>query len=752
MAKLCYCAPATARIVFLNAPSRGAVYFAALAAGFYFPWRLTTFNPDAMILSSALYAAEVFGLVAISLHAFMTWRILEREAPPPLPDASVDVFVPTYNEPVEMLRRTIMAARNMTYPHQTWLLDDGNRPEMAAMAEELGVHYLARPNNEHAKAGNLNNALAHSKGQFIAIFDADHVPHKNFLVRALGYFSDPKVAFVQTPQDFYNLDSFQHRHKPGTNYVWTEQSLFFRVIMRGKDYWNAAFFCGSCAIVRRSALEQIGGFATETVTEDLHTSVRLHKKGFGSVYHPESLAYGLAPATFEPYETQRVRWGQGAMQVWRAERIISGRGLTWPQRICYFASVLTYFDGWQKGFMFLLPSFVLVTGMLPMASLDANFVMLFLPWYVLSLWACEELGRGYARSWTIEQYNFLRAPGFAFSTLTFFFNRRLRFRVTKKGSSSSWQNVRRILPQLSVIAIAITSLLVGVVRFSIAPHMSASALAFNIVWCLLTSYIAGVAIKFALERSVQERAAYRFHLPVPVKLRDAHGDVHLLAAQNISSGGFLARGSSDVAARPGTTLAADLILPSGPTWVAIEVKRSTLEWQDDSSWRVLAAKFAWPSKADADALDLHLYGTDAEWRFGSLRERAITPVEGVIRLIRRAKALSLDASAELRPAVVVPEDFSRSIEVLAASDDDMSVANAVLSEIPLPVGVAIALILPHDGHIARYRIATMRLNGDTGRILYFHRLSKLPTSPQPAEIDLQKPMHKPPAQKRATAA
>jgi cellulose synthase (UDP-forming) len=184
---------------------------------------------------------------------------------------------------------------------------------MKALAEQLGCRYLARADNAHAKAGNLNHGLAHSSGELVVVFDADHAPRRDFLVKTLGCFDDASVGFVQTPQNFYNLDSYQHRRRGAGGAVWTEQSLFFRVIQRGKDYWNAAFFCGSCAVVRRSALDAIGGFATGTVTEDLHTSIRLHAKGYQSVYHAEALAFGLAPESIEPFIGQRVRWGQGAL-------------------------------------------------------------------------------------------------------------------------------------------------------------------------------------------------------------------------------------------------------------------------------------------------------------------------------------------------------------------------------------------------------------------------------------------------------
>jgi cellulose synthase (UDP-forming) len=733
-----YCVPQTARVRGLNTLSKIVVYLAAIAAMLYFPWRLTTFNPHATVLSLMLYAAELFGLVCILLHGFMTWRVLERQSPMPLPDATVDVFIPTYNEPVDMLRRTVMAARNMKYPHETWLLDDGNRVEMAALAADLGVRYLSRTENRHAKAGNLNNALYHSSGEFIAIFDADHVPHEDYLLRTLGYFAEANVAFVQTPQDFYNLDSFQHRRDWADKVVWSEQSLFFRVIMPGKDYWNAAFFCGSCATTRRTAIEAVGGFATETVTEDLHTSIRLHKKGFGSVYHPESLAYGIAPDTFEPYESQRVRWGQGAMQVWRQERILSSRGLTLPQRLCYLASVLTYFDGWQKAFMFLLPSFVLVTGILPIASLDLNFVARFLPWYVLSLWVCEELGRGYARSWTIEQYNFLRSPGFAFATLTFFLNRKVRFRVTRKGGSKRLENLRRMAPHLTVIAIAVVSLAFGLIRYWVAPHMAFGALVLNVVWCLVALVISTGAVRFALGHTKQERGSYRFELPIVVRVRDSARRGHLLAVEDISSGGFSAIVPKELAVEPGASLEADLILPSGPVQVSLDVQR---RWPVPDSHGQgginLGGKFTWASHHDADALDAYLYGSNAEWRFSGLAEKGSTPVEWITNLFRRSPPFKL--GTDWRPAIMLPGDFSRAMEVVVSCEGAPDSDCAVLAEIPLKVGGTVALMLPgQQKQIAYYKIETLRIHDRAGRKMFLHLLSETGIPPAGSDAETRR--------------
>ncbi len=241
--------------------SRLAGVVAVVVGVDYVAWRFAvTLNPDAMWLSLPVWLAELYGLFASTLFFFIVWGPIKRKvAPPPAPGIRVDIFVPTYNEPLWIVRRTLLGTREVRYPHTTYLLDDGNRPEMAALAKQLGCEYLARGHNADAKAGNLNFGLAHSRGDFIAIFDADHIPMPEFLDRTLGYFADPRVAFVQTPQEFYNIDSYQHQVDLEHRRSWHEQALFYRVIQPGKDRWNAAFFCGSCAVVRRSALARMGG-------------------------------------------------------------------------------------------------------------------------------------------------------------------------------------------------------------------------------------------------------------------------------------------------------------------------------------------------------------------------------------------------------------------------------------------------------------------------------------------------------------
>ena len=213
------------------------IVFASIICVFYLAYRaIFTFNlstPYAVFASVFLYVGEFFGIMNLLLYFLQVWEVDEPPAQPVLEGRTVDVLVPTYNEDPALLRATLEACIRMDYPHKTYVLDDGKRPEVEALASELGVIYVSRPDNRHAKAGNLNNALEQTDGEFVVVLDADHVPEPQFLTRLIGYFRDERVAFVQTPHAFYNFDSFQARLDHKNRRYWEEGDLFYRVIQPG---------------------------------------------------------------------------------------------------------------------------------------------------------------------------------------------------------------------------------------------------------------------------------------------------------------------------------------------------------------------------------------------------------------------------------------------------------------------------------------------------------------------------------------
>lgn len=623
-------------------PAQRLLVCAFLAvAGWYLFYRTGTLNPRAPALSVLVFAAELFGFGCALLHLFVCWRLQERVAMPPPRDAHVAVFVPTINESVDMVRRTLLAAQRMRHATEVWLLDDGNRDEMRRLAAELGCRYLARSENSHAKAGNLNHALLHTKAQFIALFDADHAPASVFLEETLGFFADVRVAFVQTPQDFYNLDSFQHRLDRRHSLVWTEQSLFFRVIQAGKDRLNAAFFCGSCAVVRRTALDDIGGFATGTVTEDIHTSLRLHKRGWRSVYYARPLAFGLAPATVLPFLRQRLRWGQGAMQVWRQEGILFARGLTLAQRLSYFGTMLAYFEGWQRVVLFLAPVVVLTTGYMPVVAMDAAFLLHFLPYYLLSFWVFEEIGRGYGRSLLTEQYNMLRFAVFITATFGLFL-RRLRFAVTPKQLGQKELTHRSLWPQYLVLTLNALAVPVGVVLFLRDATLPPGALIANLLWAAMVLVIGGMGVGYALRVGSYRRGEYRFPLPLPVWVRTPAGGTVALAT-DISPHGFRLQGSFAETLLPETELRCQLWLPHEVVPLTATVR--TVQGQQGGKRPTAPSAgcaITHVSPEDRNVLELFLFGSDLQWQLNGLSDRMHTPLE---RLRERVAGRPVPAAA-----------------------------------------------------------------------------------------------------------
>jgi cellulose synthase (UDP-forming) len=593
----------------------------------YLAWRIGTFNQQAMTFSVIVYCAEVFGFVVALMHIFLVWRLSVRTAAPPPPGFSVDVLIPSYDEPLDMIRRTLLAALRMDYPHQTWLLDDGNRADLRALAESLGCRYLARTENTDAKAGNLNNALAHSTADFVAIFDADHAPAREFLSETLGYFNDPEIAFVQTPQDFYNLDSYEHRYNAERHLVWTEQSLFYRVIQRGKDYWNAAFFCGSCAVLRRSALDQVKGFATGTVTEDLQTSIRLHRKGFSSVYHATSLAFGVAPATVVPFIKQRVRWGQGAMQALRGAGIWFGRGLSFPQRVSYLATALYYFDGWQKAIFYSAPVIVLITGVMPINEMSWVYLAHFLPFYLLTFWAFEEVGRGYGRSLEIEQYNMARFAAFIWATLGLV-RGKLKFRVTPKLRGESEHPHRWVLPQLGVFLLCLVAIPIGIFITWARGGLPTGALIANVVWATVNLSLARAVLGFTTRLSNFRRREYRFRVPLPALLEFGDGTPMVGVLDDVSSQGFKFYGRFPAAAAIGTLVHGEIYLPSGKLPIKAQVRALVQSDPSPASHvKALGCSFEWERAVDRDTLEGYLYGSNLQWRMNDLGEQTRTPLE-----------------------------------------------------------------------------------------------------------------------------
>jgi cellulose synthase/poly-beta-1,6-N-acetylglucosamine synthase-like glycosyltransferase len=493
---------------------RQALAVLALLSGVaYLCWRWgSTLRWETAWLGIPLLVAETWALASVALFVYSAWR-LTRRAPTPARDGQrVAVLIPTYNEPAEILRATVLGAlavRNRPAP-EVWVLDDGGRVWVVSMCSELGVRYLTRPEpREHAKAGNLNHALGHVDADLLLIVDADHVPLPNFLERTLGYMDDPEVAFVQSPQAFFNR-SFQHP-RDYEDPVLNEQSLFYDLICRGKDRHNACFWCGSSALVRRSALEAVGGVATETVVEDTHTAMKLHQAGWRSVYHPEVLAVGLAPEEVTAFLTQRGRWAAGCFQVLRRDNPLFARGLTFQQRLHYFSSVSHYVEGPQRLVGLLVPSLVLLTGTVPLAAPAARSLALFLPQLILVPLATWAMARGRYRFTDGERFALVRAIAYTKAAGALFRSGRIRFAVTPKGAGdrSVWFPVLKWQLAIALFAVCAAGYQAAAQLLALPGRLSVFAFGVTVVWALLNAGLLGGTVWWA--KSVRHRRqSHRF--------------------------------------------------------------------------------------------------------------------------------------------------------------------------------------------------------------------------------------------------
>jgi cellulose synthase (UDP-forming) len=508
----------------------------------YLAWRATaTVNWGAWYLGLPMFLLELHAAVGLALFSFSLWDVDRR---PPLlepdPELSIAVLIPTYNEGREILLPTIAAAVALEPAHETWVLDDGERPEVQRLAEELGARYLTRPTHEHAKAGNVNHALGVVQADLLAILDADHVARRDFLRNTLGYFRDARVAVVQTPQEFYNVTSFEHGAGRTFGERFHEQTLFYRLIQPGKNRWNAAFWCGTNAVVRASALREVGGCAVETITEDIHTTIRFHRAGWRSVYHNEVLARGLAADDAAQYQLQRNRWGTGAMQVLKVENPLFVPGLSLAQRLAYAATLLGWFDAWRTLGFLVLPAAVLLTGQIPILADGLTFAAAFGVTYLLQQLALYRLGRGAYRPVLSILFELIRMTPNLRATLTLVTTRVPRFEVTPKGRTGMGRGrvpapapLRAVLGlsfvAATVFALSLLGALPIVYREPWAAWGAFAWMAINggLIWLAIDRVR---SLRFAGER----RAGVRFAVDAPGSIDGVPAGV-----QDVSVGGAL---------------------------------------------------------------------------------------------------------------------------------------------------------------------------------------------------------------------
>ncbi|MFY9748262.1 MAG: UDP-forming cellulose synthase catalytic subunit [Acidobacteriaceae bacterium] len=514
----------------------------------------TKWGPVDVFFILLLLGAEAYAFAILYMGFLQTvWPL--RRAPVALPDdpedwPEVDLLIPTYNEPLNVVRYTALASLNIDWPAEklhVYILDDGNREEFREFAVEAGIGYMTRGDNIQAKAGNINHALESLSSPYVAIFDSDHVPTRSFLQMTIGWFlKDPNLGMLQTPHHFYSPDPFE-RNLGQFRVIPNEGELFYGIVQDGNDFWNAAFFCGSCAVLRREALDEIGGIAAETVTEDAHTCLRMQTRGWNTAYINIPQAAGLATERLSAHVKQRIRWARGMIQILRIENPLFAPNLTLAQRLCYF-NAMTHF-------LYALPRLIFLTA--PLIYLIFGFTNVPGYWIAILAYALPHLTlssvtnsriQGYHRhSFWNEIYETVLSPYILLPTLTALFNPKAgKFNVTSKGGlvTQTFFDARIAQPFIVLLAFNALGLLMVIPRFLHVPGLGwlwdgthPGTIITNALWTSFNIVILSVCIAVAREAR-QTRQHVRINFAAPVRVHLADGRTVPGQTIDVSSGGL----------------------------------------------------------------------------------------------------------------------------------------------------------------------------------------------------------------------
>ncbi|MCJ2047431.1 UDP-forming cellulose synthase catalytic subunit [Methylobacterium sp. J-078] len=530
----------------------------------YVYWRLSSTLPPVSDLPGftaglILVAAELYCFYILAVSLVINADPLRRPLPAQEADEdlpTVDIFVPSYNEDRHILATTLAAAKSLDYPaHKftVWLLDDGGtdqkcadvdaakaeeararRKVLQALCADLGVSYLTRRRNLHAKAGNLNNGLQNSISEIVVVLDADHVPFRSFLRDTVGHFSaDPKLFLVQTPHAFLNPDPIERNLKTFERMP-SENEMFYAVGQCGLDKWNGSFFCGSAALLRRSALDEAGGFSGITITEDCETAFELHSRGWTSLYVDKPLIAGLQPETLSAFIGQRSRWCQGMLQIMLLKNPLFKSGLKPIQRLCYLSSMTFWF--------FPLPRLIFMAAPLLYIFLDMKIVVAnvdeaiaYTATYIVVNLMMQNYLYGRVRwPFVSELYEYVQGLFLIKATAAVILSpRKPTFNVTAKNVSLDHDQLSPLaLPYFVVFAVLFLGAAVSAYRYAFEPGVTDLMLVVGL-WNLFNLITAGAALGVATERRQTETAP---SLPVdrPAVLT-LNGNVIDVTVERISS-------------------------------------------------------------------------------------------------------------------------------------------------------------------------------------------------------------------------
>lgn len=529
-------------------PRLALLAMASLPIAGYLLWRVGESLPPPsdrldFALGLVLLGAESFTILTFFFSAFVA---ADPRRTPPAPRLSpadlprVDVLVPSYNEPAAMLAVTLAAARRLDYPRdrlRVILCDDGGtdarcadpdpavaaaahrrRRRLMALCQELGAEYMTRSDNRHAKAGNLQAALKRLSGELVVVFDSDHVPTRDFLSETVGHFAaNPRLFLVQTPHFFLNRDPVQ-RNLGLPERCPPENEMFYARILPGLDRWGGAMFCGSAAVLRRAALDEVGGFLGETVTEDAETTLALHAAGWQSLYVDRPMIAGLEPESFMSFIRQRGRWGTGMMQLLILKGAPFRRGLSLSQRLCYLNSVTFWFFPLTRIIFLVAPLAFLLFGVELLRVPDEGAHLPIIA-YFLAMFLTQNALFGRER-WPLvsEVYETAQAPYLLYAIAAVLLRPRgARFKVTGKDETLARDFFSPLFLPLFLLFLAMLGGLVATILHWQNSTASPAALTVIGGWNLLNLVITSAALGAVVERR-QRRVSPRIPVVLPAEV------------------------------------------------------------------------------------------------------------------------------------------------------------------------------------------------------------------------------------------
>ena len=536
----------------------------------YFFWRsFVSMNLDGSVFDNIsgilLYSAELYTLILLLLGIFTSFYAPEKQTAPPLPSNEdllprVDVLIPSYDEPIALLEATLIAAANLDYPKdklQVYLLDDGSSDakrnhadpvlretaqqryqQSTQLCQELGICLLTRKDNLHAKAGNLNAALTQTTGDLLLVLDADHVVCSDFLQKTVGFFlNTDNLAIVQTPHFFISANPVE-KNLEIFDQATSENDVFYFVSQPSLDDNNATFFCGSAGLISRPALDDVGGFAEYSITEDCATSLNIHAKGYDSVYVDQPLIAALQPETIESYIRQRNRWTQGMIQIFMLDNPLFKKGLTLKQRLSYLSTTCFWFFSYGRLIFFIAPMLYLLFGFQIYRASFEELLSFVIPHLIVIFFATYYLYGGVRKIFMSGIYELFQSCSAIVALVkTLIRPRSPRFRSTPKQEIYDQDRISRCsYPFYILYALSLVALAVGLWRYLSDDGVSSTSamMLIGFFWAAFNMFILHGVIGAFLERRQRRlftRSWANYPLTIHLDNERINGQIIELSAQ-----------------------------------------------------------------------------------------------------------------------------------------------------------------------------------------------------------------------------